>query len=718
MKTGMILFGLWMGFVTVADGGSALGVRSAEQSVDAAIRCNQQLPLQPADALGLAEVARSIGDSEAEIALLERAVESPIVGEVARVRLAQIVVDSDADRAASLVLPSLKKAGTRPLRMAAVEVAHQSVVGGLSPELHLLVEHATRRLSGSTRRMLDAVLLDPGSQKGRAALRRLIERNQGDGAALDAARRLQVLFDLSYREQWLITRCLYRHALYREAAAALEVIAESGSKEAPSSEVAFLRGRCAFRLDRWSEADSWYRRALKSVSSKTRRAEIEVHSARARELGGDLEGAVEMARRAVISDTSDNRRLFLIRLRLRQGRPDLAVQGISALRGSSSRSRGRLLMALRDLADGRTESALTMLDRVRARPWRAPALIVAAEELVRVGRPEDALRKLNRAAKELDPFWGDQARKIMALLPETLIAEWRTQQREQIRAGGTRADQALRRWAMLEFDAGALADIRSCVVKARSIEAVDGPPEVPGLAGDLRAIGLNEAAVLWDWAAFPVKMPAEGLWTAHQFLLGNSPWLAIRTTDSVWQRWGRDLPVRAYPRAMEEALFPLPRLREVKKASEAGGIDWPLVAGVAREESRWNPEVKSQVGARGLMQLMPLTAITVAARLGKEAPTPRQLFEPRWSLELGAAELGRLTRSFSGFSAAAVAAYNAGEAQSGLWLDQCGPECSEARFVLGITFEATRHYTGDVLASEETYRRMSPGSPEPAAEEN
>ena len=109
------------------------------------------------------------------------------------------------------------------------------------------------------------------------------------------------------------------------------------------------------------------------------------------------------------------------------------------------------------------------------------------------------------------------------------------------------------------------------------------------------------------------------------------------------------------------------------------------------------------------------SAVTVAAKIGKASPTPEQLFQPEWSLELGAAELGRLSRSFEGFSAGAVAAYNAGEAQSSLWIEQCGPGCDEGRFVLTITFDATRRYTGDVLASAEVYRRLisNPVEPEP-----
>jgi len=373
-------------------------------------------------------------------------------------------------------------------------------------------------------------------------------------------------------------------------------------------------------------------------------------------------------------------------------------------------------MALNELAMGKTEEALATLQLVKVRPWRGPVRVVAAGELARNDRPLDALAMLESAVKDLDAFWGIQARMVMAALPLEVIADWRARQKEMVDEEGARVGPSLRRWAALEIDLEILAGIRKRIAAARSIRRGEIEPSVGGLAGDLRSLGLNRESVRWDPGAFPVKKPDEGLWTAHQFLAGNSPWRAIRTVDGVWRSWGADIPVRAYPETLEAASYPMPRLDEVVNAAEVAALDWAIVAGVAREESRWNPAVLSRVGARGLMQLMPMTATGVAARLGTAAPTPEQLFEPEWSLKLGAAELGRLTRTFDGFSPAAVAAYNAGEAQSRLWIEQCGAGCNEPRFVLTITFSVTRGYTEDVLASAETYRRRFSGLAEPDPE--
>jgi soluble lytic murein transglycosylase len=143
----------------------------------------------------------------------------------------------------------------------------------------------------------------------------------------------------------------------------------------------------------------------------------------------------------------------------------------------------------------------------------------------------------------------------------------------------------------------------------------------------------------------------------------------------------------------------------------ANGVPWSLLAGLAREESRWEPRAVSKVGARGLMQLMPSTAIDVAARRGELQPTADQLFDPAVSLRLGAAEMGRLLEVFGGRWASAVAAYNAGEAQARQWLDHCGSGCTEELYVANIAFTATRGYVRNVLAAATVYSELYGATP-------
>jgi len=62
----------------------------------------------------------------------------------------------------------------------------------------------------------------------------------------------------------------------------------------------------------------------------------------------------------------------------------------------------------------------------------------------------------------------------------------------------------------------------------------------------------------------------------------------------------------------------------VKKYSEEYKVDWILVLAVMKQESRFDNEAVSYKGAYGLMQIMPLTQIEIAEKIGvEEASTPR-----------------------------------------------------------------------------------------------
>ena len=63
-----------------------------------------------------------------------------------------------------------------------------------------------------------------------------------------------------------------------------------------------------------------------------------------------------------------------------------------------------------------------------------------------------------------------------------------------------------------------------------------------------------------------------------------------------------------------QALYPLGYYDEILKLSKKNKIDPYLVLALIREESHFNPEIVSPVGALGLMQLMPFTAKEIARR--------------------------------------------------------------------------------------------------------
>jgi membrane-bound lytic murein transglycosylase F len=98
----------------------------------------------------------------------------------------------------------------------------------------------------------------------------------------------------------------------------------------------------------------------------------------------------------------------------------------------------------------------------------------------------------------------------------------------------------------------------------------------------------------------------------------------------------------------------------VKKYSEEYGIDWVLILAVMKQESRFDHEAVSYRGAYGLMQIMPITQIELAEKLGVD-----ETITPRNNIKAGIYHLKSLYTLFDTIRGddricLTLAAYNAG----------------------------------------------------------
>lgn len=168
-----------------------------------------------------------------------------------------------------------------------------------------------------------------------------------------------------------------------------------------------------------------------------------------------------------------------------------------------------------------------------------------------------------------------------------------------------------------------------------------------------------------------------------------------------------DLDDWAYP------IRGLPQWRQIGKPVEKA-----LVYALSRQESEFDPNAGSSVGAQGLMQLMPGTAHLIARQYRIPYAVGKLKSDPTYNVELGAAHLADLVDSFGGSYVLTLVGYNAGPRRSKEWLqafgDLRGGQVDPVDWVECIPFNETRQYVQKVLQNIQIYRsRLAPETVRP-----
>jgi soluble lytic murein transglycosylase-like protein len=148
----------------------------------------------------------------------------------------------------------------------------------------------------------------------------------------------------------------------------------------------------------------------------------------------------------------------------------------------------------------------------------------------------------------------------------------------------------------------------------------------------------------------------------------------------------------ADPDAGETLQFALPALHP------AGGfrVDRALVYALTRVESNFDPSAVSAAGARGLMQLMPVTALSVGS---DELQSDGSLHDPAVNLELGQRYVLLLAAedAIDGDLLRLLASYNAGPSAYLHWAATIHDDDDPLLFIEAIPFDETRHFVERAL---------------------
>jgi soluble lytic murein transglycosylase len=161
---------------------------------------------------------------------------------------------------------------------------------------------------------------------------------------------------------------------------------------------------------------------------------------------------------------------------------------------------------------------------------------------------------------------------------------------------------------------------------------------------------------------------------------------------------GHPLEAMAFPASGMPAFVPLPR-----------SADLPTVYSVARQESEFIWHAASGAGAKGLMQMLPSTAVVTARRAGVDFDYARLIVDPAFNTQLGAALLGQLIEDLRGSRELAFAAYNAGPGRVAQWIAAHGDPrdgtVDLVDWIERIPFDETRDYVERVSENLGVYRQ-------------
>ena len=143
------------------------------------------------------------------------------------------------------------------------------------------------------------------------------------------------------------------------------------------------------------------------------------------------------------------------------------------------------------------------------------------------------------------------------------------------------------------------------------------------------------------------------------------------------------------------------------------GTEEALLLSVMRQESAFDPQAVSSAGARGLMQLMPATARTVAKQNGLAYKADMLTGDPDYNIRLGSAYLSSLLADYGGSYVLSLAAYNAGPNRVRQWIDDHGdprnPKVDAIDWVERISISETRNYVQRIMETLAIYRRRLGG---------
>jgi soluble lytic murein transglycosylase len=202
-----------------------------------------------------------------------------------------------------------------------------------------------------------------------------------------------------------------------------------------------------------------------------------------------------------------------------------------------------------------------------------------------------------------------------------------------------------------------------------------------------------------------MNSPEDLLELARIYDLYGMPWRSVRLYQKVKDsfNWTKR---REFSREFRRLMYPIPYPIQVFENSARYDLPPHLVYAMIREESRFDLNAVSRVGALGLMQLMPATGRYVARELEIAEWGEEYLLEPEINLAFGVWYASSLMEVSENDPLRMLAAYNAGQGNAKRWFKKRHGDSSVIDTVDRIDFRETRAYVQRVVESANIYHSL------------
>ncbi len=178
------------------------------------------------------------------------------------------------------------------------------------------------------------------------------------------------------------------------------------------------------------------------------------------------------------------------------------------------------------------------------------------------------------------------------------------------------------------------------------------------------------------------------------FMVSSLGWRDRPTEITEYQRL-KQTPTYA------QTIYPFPFSDLILGGAQDNNLNPLLVTALVRQESRFEPDIRSVVGAVGLMQVMPATGEWISQQIDQASYV---LSEPKDNVKFGTWYLDYTHREFADNSLFAVASYNAGPGAVSSWIAE-KQFANADEFVEIIPYPETKGYVESVFGGYWNYLR-------------